>query len=422
MAPDDEGGRGDDVAVVEEDDAGAGGVGAVPVGLDADDGRRCRRDHVGQAEVGLGGERVGEHVAHADPFDDALGAAGLEGAVDGEHAERHGGAEDPGRDGDEQEPSGARRPRAGGRQARDRRWGAGGPLGGLGPLPAQLGRMAPQAVVRVHGRARGRQAPRRPPATFPTRLPMLGVGPPPAVVGTRRSGRGRGRSGVGWRRDMVLRSILRACKRRTTPDWLAISAEPLPVGAAADWVVLPVCGAVVLFCGTARDHAGATGGPGLAGLRGLRGARPGQLLAASPPTCAGSGPSSAASRCCTGSARCRGRRAPWSSSSRPRTGPRPSRPPGSASTPSRRRCRSGRRRSGTASETWARSEHASTGRPGVDLMDAVVFLLVAVGVSVVGSLFLVFRHRKPPLGMDDSITEFRREMDALSPPEQRRRR
>ena len=55
-------------------------------------------------------------------------------------------------------------------------------------------------------------------------------------------------------------------------------------------------------------------------------------------------------------------------------------------------------------------------------MDAVMFLLVALGVSVVGSLFLVFRNRKPPLGMDDSITAFRREMDALSPPEQRRRR
>ena len=55
-------------------------------------------------------------------------------------------------------------------------------------------------------------------------------------------------------------------------------------------------------------------------------------------------------------------------------------------------------------------------------MDAVVFLLLAVGVSVVGSLFLVFRHRKPPLGTDDSIAAFKREMDALSPPEQRRRR
>ena len=41
-----------------------------------------------------------------------------------------------------------------------------------------------------------------------------------------------------------------------TADWLAISAEPLPVGAAADWAVLPSCGAVVLFSGTAREHSG----------------------------------------------------------------------------------------------------------------------------------------------------------------------
>lgn len=38
-------------------------------------------------------------------------------------------------------------------------------------------------------------------------------------------------------------------------DWLALTSEPLPVGAAYDWAVLPSCGAVVLFSGTARDHA-----------------------------------------------------------------------------------------------------------------------------------------------------------------------
>ena len=43
-------------------------------------------------------------------------------------------------------------------------------------------------------------------------------------------------------------------------DWLALTTEPLPVGAAYDWAVLPSCGAVVLFSGTARDHAeGRTG-------------------------------------------------------------------------------------------------------------------------------------------------------------------
>src|SRR5437870_12489607 len=43
--------------------------------------------------------------------------------------------------------------------------------------------------------------------------------------------------------------------------WLGLSGEPLPVTAAADWVVRPDCGAVVLFSGTARNHA--PGRPGV---------------------------------------------------------------------------------------------------------------------------------------------------------------
>lgn len=39
------------------------------------------------------------------------------------------------------------------------------------------------------------------------------------------------------------------------PTWLALTEDPLPVGAASDWAVLPSCGALVLFSGTARDHA-----------------------------------------------------------------------------------------------------------------------------------------------------------------------
>lgn len=39
-------------------------------------------------------------------------------------------------------------------------------------------------------------------------------------------------------------------------DWLGLSADALPVGAATEWVVRPDCGAVALFLGTARDHAG----------------------------------------------------------------------------------------------------------------------------------------------------------------------
>ena len=43
--------------------------------------------------------------------------------------------------------------------------------------------------------------------------------------------------------------------------WLGLSPDPLPSGLVADWVVLPSCGAVVQFSGTARDHA--AGRPGV---------------------------------------------------------------------------------------------------------------------------------------------------------------
>ena len=46
------------------------------------------------------------------------------------------------------------------------------------------------------------------------------------------------------------------CSRPTTgDDWLALTADELPVGETYDWAVRPGCGAVVLFSGTVRDHA-----------------------------------------------------------------------------------------------------------------------------------------------------------------------
>jgi len=39
-------------------------------------------------------------------------------------------------------------------------------------------------------------------------------------------------------------------------DWVGLADRPLPVAAATEWVVRPGCGAVALFVGTARDHAG----------------------------------------------------------------------------------------------------------------------------------------------------------------------
>jgi molybdopterin synthase catalytic subunit len=47
-------------------------------------------------------------------------------------------------------------------------------------------------------------------------------------------------------------------------EWLVLTRHPLPVGEALAWVTHPSCGAVVLFCGTVRDHA-----DGRAGVTGL---------------------------------------------------------------------------------------------------------------------------------------------------------
>lgn len=41
----------------------------------------------------------------------------------------------------------------------------------------------------------------------------------------------------------------------TGNSWLGVTEQPLPVGAAHDWSVVPSCGAVVVFTGTVRDHA-----------------------------------------------------------------------------------------------------------------------------------------------------------------------
>ena len=43
--------------------------------------------------------------------------------------------------------------------------------------------------------------------------------------------------------------------------WVGLSTEPLPVEEASRWAVREDCGAVVLFSGTARDHA--AGRPGV---------------------------------------------------------------------------------------------------------------------------------------------------------------
>ena len=47
----------------------------------------------------------------------------------------------------------------------------------------------------------------------------------------------------------------------STDTWVGLSGDPLPIEAAGRWAVLPRCGAVVSFSGTARDHA--EGRPGV---------------------------------------------------------------------------------------------------------------------------------------------------------------
>lgn len=47
-------------------------------------------------------------------------------------------------------------------------------------------------------------------------------------------------------------------------DWIHLGGEALPVDEARAWVTDPGCGAVVVFCGTVRDHS--DGRDGVTGL------------------------------------------------------------------------------------------------------------------------------------------------------------
>lgn len=50
-------------------------------------------------------------------------------------------------------------------------------------------------------------------------------------------------------------------------------------------------------------------------------------------------------------------------------------------------------------------------------MSAVVFLLIALAVSLVGGIYLWLKHRSPST-LDSGIKAFQREMDALAPPDE----
>ncbi len=51
-------------------------------------------------------------------------------------------------------------------------------------------------------------------------------------------------------------------------------------------------------------------------------------------------------------------------------------------------------------------------------MSYLLYLLIALGLSVLGSLILWYRHRKPR-SVESGISEFSRELRALAPDRQR---
>ena len=55
-------------------------------------------------------------------------------------------------------------------------------------------------------------------------------------------------------------------------------------------------------------------------------------------------------------------------------------------------------------------------------MNALVFLLVAFGISVLGTLVLWLTHRQRPPSIESGIEEFSRELRALAPDDEPRTR
>jgi hypothetical protein len=51
-------------------------------------------------------------------------------------------------------------------------------------------------------------------------------------------------------------------------------------------------------------------------------------------------------------------------------------------------------------------------------MTSIAFLLLAVGISVLGSLVLWLRYRQRPYSVESGVDDFAREMRALAPEEE----
>jgi molybdopterin synthase catalytic subunit len=90
----------------------------------------------------------------------------------------------------------------------------------------------------------------------------VGVERPRGVGG---SGRSCPRVHPGAAYDESVKSQAEPGRDELTPPegdtWIGLSGPPLPVADAAGWAVRPDCGGLVLFSGTARDHA--DGRPGV---------------------------------------------------------------------------------------------------------------------------------------------------------------
>ncbi len=205
-----------------------------------------------------------------------------------------------------------------------------------------------------------------------------------------------------------------AAPPRASDDWAALSADPLPVAVAGRWVVRPDCGATVIFTGTARDHA--EGRPGVHRLEYEAYEEPAARAAArhrrrGAPAVAGG---RAGGACCTAPVSWSSVTRPWSSRCRA-----PHR--GEAFDAARfaidelkRTVPIWKRESWDGGESWGLEAQHLT-EVGQRLMQAVLFLAIAVVVCAIGGLVLYVQHRQPNT-MESGMDSFRREMDALAPP------
>src|SRR5690606_36245446 len=207
----------------------------------ADDGDHGRGDVVG-AVGGVG--PAGRCLGHGDPLgdrplDDPLAEAHRRQRTAGEHGAGRG----RGRVGGPAPPAPCR--------ARARRRRRRGVRGGRRP---HLGGVAPEPVGGVRRRTMPRDG--RPGVVFAGHAAESNG---ERSVADRASGAGAATPGCG------ACAATDAAPELTLPSGdtsLGLSASPLPVAEAVSWAVRRDCGAVVLFSGTARDHA--PGRPGVA--------------------------------------------------------------------------------------------------------------------------------------------------------------